>query len=66
MSVPIPDISLADFEILLKQTGLPRDHIQVEQLREGYIKLRAMVSVLGRPADLRTGLAVDFKPAPLT
>jgi len=66
MPAPTPEINLADFEVLLKQNGLPQDRIRVEQLYEGYLKLRAMVCTLRRPTDLKTGLAVDFKPTLLT
>lgn len=66
MPVPTPEINLANFEILLKQNGLPQDRIRVEQLYEGYLKLRAMVCTLHRPTDLKTGLAVDFKPTLLS
>lgn len=58
----ITEVSFEDFKALVRQTGVPEEHVQLERLYEGYLKLRRMVRSLHRPADLETGPATDFQP----
>lgn len=51
-----------DFAALVRQSGMPHDRVDLDRLFEGYLKLQIMMRALNRPADLTTGLAVDFQP----
>lgn len=54
-----------DFVVLVRQSGLPYDDVDLERLFDGYLKLQGMISTMKRPANLTTGLAVDFQPEPV-
>lgn len=60
-----PDISLAEFSILARQTGLPIADADIPSLHEGYVKLKAMANAFTRPADPCTELALTFTPESL-
>lgn len=54
-----------DFVVIVRQSGLPLDGIDLKQLFDGYLKFQAMIHPLKRPSDLETGLAVLFRPEPV-
>ncbi|MGQ3292836.1 MAG: hypothetical protein ACT6U0_11570 [Shinella sp.] len=61
----MPETSFEDFVVLVRQSGLPHDAVDLAQLFDGYLKLQRMIAALTRPSALTTGLALDFQPEPL-
>ena len=60
-----PEISIEEFAVLARQTGLPLEEGQLERLREGFLKLQAMVADLNRPDEMTGELASIFRPEPV-
>lgn len=58
-----PDFN--DFVVLVRQSGLPHNEVDLERLFDGYRKLRTMMQAVNRPSDLTTGLAISFRPEPV-
>lgn len=59
------ETTFEDFVVLVRQSGLPHDDVDLELLFDGYLKLQGMIASLRRPSDLTTGLAVGFQPEPV-
>lgn len=59
-------IDLEGFVVLLRLSGFPYDPHALEQLFEGYCRFQSMTGVFDRPSDPVSGLAVEFRPEPVS
>jgi hypothetical protein len=57
-----PSVSEAEFEVMVKQTGLPLSTVQKATLYDAYWMLEAMIDAVNKPMPREIEPALTFTP----